>query len=431
MGLKDDLKPTGKKGVFFKEHPTRKHGVKKDRQLVLRYTLGGTTYLEVFGWTSEGKTDLLAELKIAEFRANHRSGSGPISLAEERELAERERREREAAEALAAERNRKFTDLAEEYLSGLTLRKKTLRQYQDGLALAAQHKPGKGVPKIGDTLISQVTKRVLAQCIESIAKKSPSTAVSVRSSLSAFYSWLAEPSREYIDANFIPAIPKPKANAPRDRTLTDKEIVVLWRGLDQHGDHPMARLFKFLFLTGVRLAEAKNMRLDEVDGSWWTIPASRTKGKRPHRVYLTETAKNLIGERPIPFASTRPKKDGDSIQDRPFADSSTRKFLRKEDHQDPVTGEQYKREPFFGLEPFSPHDARRTVASGLALLGIPSDTVAAVLAHRLPGVTAMHYLRHDQDAEKERALRAWEAHVLRITGAQDSEKVVQLHRKQP
>jgi len=55
MGLKDDLKPTGRKGVFYKEHATRKHGVKKDRQIILRYTLGGRTRTEAFGWLSEGR----------------------------------------------------------------------------------------------------------------------------------------------------------------------------------------------------------------------------------------------------------------------------------------------------------------------------------------------------------------------------------------
>lgn len=96
MGLRDGLKPTGRKGVFFKEHPTRRHGVRRDRLLVLRYTIAGKTYTETFGWSSEGKTELGAERKIIEFRANHRAGAGPICLAQEREIERRATAEEEA-----------------------------------------------------------------------------------------------------------------------------------------------------------------------------------------------------------------------------------------------------------------------------------------------------------------------------------------------
>lgn len=429
MPIRDNLIPTGRKGIFYHEHPTRKHGIRKDRQLVLRYTIGGKTLVEAFGWLSEGTSELDAEKILATFRSNHKQGIGPRSLAEMQEMAENEQRKREAAEALAAERDRTFLDLAGEYLSGLKLRPKTLRQYTDGLSLAACYKPAKGQPTIGETITNQITKRVLAQCIETIAKKSPSTAVSVRSSLSAFFTWLAEPSREYIDANFIPAIPKPAANAPRERTLTDQELAILWKGLEPHENHPLARLSKFLFLTGVRLSEALGMTRDEIDGHWWTIPASRTKGKRPHRVYLTQTALSLLGEGHLPFASTRPKRiDSATIKDRPFNDTALRHFWLREEHFDPTTARQLQRGPYFGLPPFSPHDARRTVGSGMALLGFSSDTIAAVLSHRLPGVTAAHYLRHNQDAEKERAWRAWERHVIKITSGEESAKVVPLHR---
>jgi hypothetical protein len=70
--------------------------VKPDRLLVLRYTLGGKTYLETFGYTSEGKTELEAEQKITEFRANYRAGKGPICLADERDIERRATAEEEA-----------------------------------------------------------------------------------------------------------------------------------------------------------------------------------------------------------------------------------------------------------------------------------------------------------------------------------------------
>jgi hypothetical protein len=91
MALLSDLHPTGRRGIFFREHSTRKHGLRKDRQLVLRYTIGGRTHTEIFGWVSDGRSEAEAELKISEFRTNHKSGAGPVSLTEERVSEESQR----------------------------------------------------------------------------------------------------------------------------------------------------------------------------------------------------------------------------------------------------------------------------------------------------------------------------------------------------
>ena len=391
MALLNDLKPTKHKGVFYKEHDTRKHGVVKDRQLILRFTVRGKEYVETYAWTGEGKTELDAAVKIAEFKANGKRPDcqGPFCLADERAALEKA----ENARKLEEEGKQPFKTLAKDYLAGLTLRPKTQRAYHDGLALVAAYKPAKGVPKIGDTLVADISKRHLAQCIEATAKKSPSTAVAMRSALSAFYTWLAEPSREYIEVNFIPAIPKPKANTPRERMLKNDEIANLWQHLNDDSNNPLTNLIKFLFLTGCRLDEALNMDQGEIDGQWWTIPGNRTKGKRPHRIYLTQSALALLADRPRPLDNPATGK--------PYASSSVNHYLA--------------RKQWFNLPRFSAHDARRTVGSGLALLGFVTDTIAAVLSHKLPGVTQQHYLRHDQDPEKKRAWLAWEQHVIRIT----------------
>lgn len=86
MALLNNLKKTGRKGIFYREHPTRKHGVKKDRQLILRYTIGGKTRTEIFGWMSEGLSEADAENKIRDFRTNYKAGAGPTSLADEKEI---------------------------------------------------------------------------------------------------------------------------------------------------------------------------------------------------------------------------------------------------------------------------------------------------------------------------------------------------------
>lgn len=46
--------PSKYKGVRYREHATRKNGIRKDRYFIIRYKLDGKTKSEGFGWESEG-----------------------------------------------------------------------------------------------------------------------------------------------------------------------------------------------------------------------------------------------------------------------------------------------------------------------------------------------------------------------------------------
>jgi hypothetical protein len=68
------------------------------------------------------------------------------------------------------------------------------------------------------------------------------------------------------------------------------------------------------------------------------------------------------------------------------------------------------------LTPWSVHDLRRTVATGLQRLGVRLEVTEAVLNHvsGSRGGIAGVYQRHDWAAEKRAALDAWAAHVLAV-----------------
>ena len=78
--------------------------------------------------------------------------------------------------------------------------------------------------------------------------------------------------------------------------------------------------------------------------------------------------------------------------------------------------------------PPTPHDFRRTLATGLAALGITREDRLAVLAHAQDDVLARHYDKHDRLAEKRRALEIWEAHAADIIGgpAKAADNIVRL-----
>jgi integrase len=68
------------------------------------------------------------------------------------------------------------------------------------------------------------------------------------------------------------------------------------------------------------------------------------------------------------------------------------------------------------VEPWTPHDLRRTAASGMARLGFTRSTIALVLGHTMQegGAVTGVYDRFDRMPERAAALEAWGAHVLAL-----------------
>lgn len=79
-----------------------------------------------------------------------------------------------------------------------------------------------------------------------------------------------------------------------------------------------------------------------------------------------------------------------------------------------------------GLEPFTPHDLRRSCRTGLARLGVADEVGERVLNHHRGGLVAV-YNRHRYEAEMRAALDAWDRHLCRLIGQASGANVVPLH----
>ncbi len=84
-------------GIRYREHPTRRHGVKLDRYWTIFYKLDGKTKTEALGWSSQGFNEKKTVAILSELQENQRRGTGPRTLSEKRKL-EYERREAERKE---------------------------------------------------------------------------------------------------------------------------------------------------------------------------------------------------------------------------------------------------------------------------------------------------------------------------------------------
>jgi len=83
-------------------------------------------------------------------------------------------------------------------------------------------------------------------------------------------------------------------NEPRERTLDDSEIAIVWNAC---GDDQFGRIVKLLILTGARRDEVGHMHKDELTletTQWtkpaWLLPEDRAKNRREHLIPLSGTA---------------------------------------------------------------------------------------------------------------------------------------------
>lgn len=221
--------------------------------------------------------------------------------------------------------------------------------------------------------------------------------------------------RGILEATPCVLIDPPAKETPRDRVLTPAEIKTVWTSLGEAKMSEAARLaLKFLLATGQRREEVLGAAWVEFDVNEcvWEIPASRTKTGRAHRVPISSLAQNLFaeikavaGESQWLFPSPRGGK--------PMAGAALSHAVRNNLDR-------------LGTAKFTPHDMRRTVASGLAELGFDRLIISKVLGHADGSITGL-YDRFGYGPQKRHALETWGCRLKEIvTGESAAENVVPL-----
>ena len=197
---------------------------------------------------------------------------------------------------------------------------------------------------------------------------------------------------------------------PRDRVLTDEEAGIFWHRLD---NAPMgkavATILRLALVTGQRIGEIAGMMKAEIDLSVnnpiWTQPGTRRKNKELTRVPLSSLAVTLIGDA-IARSGNSPCVFPSAVGDRAItAHAATRAMGRAR--------------PELGLAHFRVHDLRRTVATGMASLGVNPHTISLVLDHISASkgtITGAVYVKYSFDREKREALDRWARHLDGLVG---------------
>jgi integrase len=252
---------------------------------------------------------------------------------------------------------------------------------------------GEIVPAWRGRRLSQISKGDIHTLLDGIIDRgAPVFANRVLTWLKGLCNWAI--GRGILEASPCAGIRPPTAETPRDRVLADAEFASLWQATESL-DPAYAAFVQLLVLTGQRRAEVARLPWREVDleSKIWTLPAERAKNKRPHEIPLSDLA--------VAILRGLPRIEGSDF------------VLTVSGHR-PITA--------FGLikdtldrfmppdtPPWVLHDIRRTVASGMARLGVNLPVIEKLLNHvsgSFAGIVGV-YQKHSFADEKRSAMTAW------------------------
>lgn len=230
-------------------------------------------------------------------KARELRGIAREALALARDPAEdRKAREREADAKLAET----FKYISDEWLQRLTLEgraAKTLAKLRWMVDLA--------IPLLGERPISEITVPELLQVLRSIeARGRYETATRLRGTFGTIFRYAIATGRAQrdISTDLRGALITPKTKH-RAAILEPTALGGLLRAIDGHDGQPVVRIaLQMAPHVFVRPGELRMAEWAEFDlkSRVWTLPAAKTKMRRPQKVYLTDEVVALLGElRPI------------------------------------------------------------------------------------------------------------------------------------
>ncbi len=228
-----------------------------------------------------------------------------------------------------------------------------------------------------------------------VARGAPSTANHAYAAIQKFFNWSVE--RGLIEISPCLHLKPPAKSQSRERVLSNKEIVTLWKASLTEG-YPFGTIYQLLLLTAQRRGEVVGMRWAELDlrQGVWTIPGARTKNGKAHSVPLTPRVRAIL--------KSLPRFESEFVfPGRGKPEQSYSGYSKGKRDLDAAAD----------LHDWTLHDLRRTAATGMAELGVPPHVVEKILNHStgsFAGVAGV-YNRFEYRSEMRSALRLWAAHV--------------------
>ena len=277
------------------------------------------------------------------------------------------------------------------------------------------------LPAFGEKLVRDIGTRDVLAMLEPHWRERTVTAKKLRGRVEAVLTWATVAGHREGDnpaawrGNLKELLPAPGkvTKAQHHPALAPGDVPRWWLALARR-DGMAARALQFLTLTTARSGEVRGATWDEIDlgdvatpatsatrRAVWTIPASRMKNGRAHRVPLTPEAVTILESLPrldsSPYVFFAPR--GGMLSDM----SISAVMRRMQETQVKAGGPGY-------LDPQSkrpavPHGLRSTFRQWAAERGYPRDMAELALAHFIGSEVERAYQRSDM-LDRRRAMMA-------------------------
>ena len=250
-------------------------------------------------------------------------------------------------------------------------------------------------PAIGARGVNEITSNDVIAVLGPIWHAKPTTAKRVRQRIGAVLAWaVAQGFRPDNPADAVKAVlPKQNGAASKaHRALPYCEVADAIAAVRTSGAAPVLKLaFEFLTLTAARPGEVRFATWSEIDleSATWTVPASRTKAGREHRVPLSPRAVEVLCEAQA-LRSKRgdlvfPSRGGRALTERGFVQALARLGIDATAHGFRASFRVWTQE--------------RT--------SFPREVCEAALAHTLKDKAEAAYARSDLFEKRRELMTAW------------------------
>ena len=335
------------------------------------------------------------EMSIEALRRAYLREAAARSEGRDPQVERRENRLRLVQETERARSARTVADLGQQFIQDHSKRKKRAQSAQEDQRILDKEI----IPVIGKLPIESVQRRHLVDLIDAVTRRgSPVMANRIRAFLSKLFNWAVDHCiLEASPANRLPA----NRESERTRVLSDVELKSFWLAINSLANPIHQAAVRVLLLTGQRRAEVARMSYEELDGKWWTIPASRAKNGVVHRVPLSSMCRDYLNG-----------KDGWVFP------SQTANHL----HPDTLSDLVYRAVGLAGISHCTAHDLRRTVGTFIQK-EFGSEIMHKVLNHTEDKLTRV-YGQYDFDKEKRLALEGWARHLEMVYSERKTADVI-------
>jgi integrase len=261
--------------------------------------------------------------------------------------------------------------------------------------------------------LTAIKRSDIAATTRSIATKhSTPTAAAARRALSAFFAWAIADGLLGDGANPVDGSHRPDDPTPRDRVLSNAELVAIRKACD---DDEFGKIVRLLILLGSRRQEVGGMCWSELDldVGIWTLPKTRSKNHREHKIALPSAALSIL--------ASVPRTDRDHLFGERADDGFTGWSNAKRD---------LDRRLGRAVKTWRIHDLRRSTATKMADIGIEPHIIEATLNHysgHRAGVAGI-YNRSNYERAVAAALSRWSEHVLALVEGREG-KIVALPQR--